>query len=234
MTPSNITYSEIPGPWERHFRRKVDNPLFESRTEYDEVALVDAQRKDHAGLEKFRGSFVKLVEEIVALDTEVESDVLLKLKSRLDEAYETASGVVGERSEYQASIKKLVKVIMKAVWSNIGDDQNAERELLEEEQARAQHFYLLENPLIVDMLSPDSPVETDELVPTLLSEPQESIHSVLPIFELDQLVMIVSSAQRYLAAREDAGRVVDDAKGRLAFIQAYLSELEQQRSRPNS
>ncbi|HHJ18263.1 MAG TPA: hypothetical protein ENJ84_00290 [Gammaproteobacteria bacterium] len=223
------SFNQVPGPYERHVRRKLDNPLFTSGNTYDEAILREAQAKDHANLETFRGSFIQMVEEIVALDSEVESDVLLKLKSRLDEAYEVSSGLVGERSEYQASIKKLVKVIMQAIWKNIGDDPTAERELFEEEQGRAQHYYLLENPLVVDLLSPDSPVMADELVPTLLSESRESIHSVLPVFEVDQLVVIVSDARDYLAERQAAGVDVTEALAKLDFIQVYLAELERAR-----
>ena len=112
-----LLYSELPGRHERHLLRKQDNPLFPTTEQtISQNQLTEAQRLDHEELEAYIGDLRKLVGEAVALGPHEQSDVILALKERLDKAYETACRLADDQTPNKEAIRKLVEVIMRAVW----------------------------------------------------------------------------------------------------------------------
>src|SRR5690606_7819356 len=115
----------------------------------------------------FQGEFRALVQRAIELSPQEESEVILKLKEDLDRAYEQCCGLPGDNSETKAALRKLLDIVMRAVWRGAADDPAAQTNLREEEVARATHFELLEHPLVADLIRPDSPIEPDELAATV-------------------------------------------------------------------
>ena len=116
-----LLYSELPGRHERHLLRKQDNPLFpEAQRRLTQDELTEAQRRDHEELEAYIRDLRKLVGEAVALGPHEQSDVILALKERLDQSYETACRLADDQGPNKEAIRKLVAVIMRAVWKGAG------------------------------------------------------------------------------------------------------------------
>ncbi len=183
-----LLFSELPGRHERHLLRKQDNPLFpEAQRTLSQSELTEAQRLDHEELEAYIGDLRKLVGEAVALGPHEQSDVILELKERLDQAYETACRLADDQSPNKEAIRKLVAVIMRAVWKGAGNDTLAHQELEQEETARAAHYELLEIPLVADLLDPESPIQADELLAVLLSAEREAFEAAVTLFDPAQL-----------------------------------------------
>lgn len=207
-----VPFSELPGARERHLRRKLANPLFPgSPAEADPDALLEAQRLDHEALAAFLDELKELVGEAAALPPNVESDRILGLKERLDRAYETACGVADDQSRNKAAIRRLLEVIMRAVWSGAAGDPQAQQELEQEEQARDMHFALLEHPLVADLLAPDSPIEQQELVPALLSAGADELEAALGLFDGEQLAEITCDARARLSHLDPQGEALPQA-----------------------
>jgi hypothetical protein len=171
-----VKTSEHPGSHERHLLRKVANPLFADVTLLDDDTLLAAQQRDHEELTAFHTEFRRLLEATTAMSGNVESDVILQLKDRLDQAYELAATVGEDQSQTKDAIRRLLSYIMAAVRQGAGSDFQANQELDQEEAARDAHFTLLESKLVADMLHPHSPIHTDELIPTLLSSSKDELH----------------------------------------------------------
>jgi len=193
-----IPFSEQPGRHERHFRRRLDNPLF-PRPLIDprDDDLLEAQRLDHEELLAFITELRETVQRAVELKPNEESQIILDLKERLDRLYETSAGLCDEQSGNQAAIRQLIAVIMKTVWASATDAQ-AESELEQETSARSSHFELLREPLVADLLHPESPIAEDELVPTLLCESESAVAAALQLFDEDQLSLMVGEAYELL------------------------------------
>lgn len=218
-----IQFSERPGPRERHLRRKLDNPLFGG----DHVSQSDVDRaheQDREDESTFMSEFRGLVHEAVELPPQAESEQILSLKERLDKAYERASCLGGDQQEIKAAIRKLQSAIMEAVWMGAGEDELARRQLEQEERARAAHFSLLEEPLVADLLSPESPIGENELVPTLLSVPAQALETVLELFDEPQLGVLCQDAQALLDRLRSAGTELEEARARLQLMQRRLME----------
>jgi hypothetical protein len=192
----NLLFSERPGRHERHLLRKFNNPLFpETARHVTQQQLNDAQRLDHEELVDYIGELRSLVGEAVSLGPHEQSDVILGLKERLDQAYESACRLADDQTPNKEAIRKLVDVIMKSVWKGAGNDTLAHQELEQEEIAREAHYELLESALVADLLDPQSMIAQDELLVTLLSAEQADYEAALTLFDAAQLTALFSEAQ---------------------------------------
>jgi hypothetical protein len=218
-----VPFSELPGRRERHYRRRLGNPLFGGAAlEANEDDLLEVQRLDHEELLVFLEELRELVRRAVDLKPNEDSQVVLDLKSDLDRLYETASGLADDQSGNKLAIRQLLAVIMKTVWQSAGNDSLAEAELAQEEQARAAHFDLLEQPLLADLLHPESVISAEELLPTLLSESEPALRAALELFEVEQLATLHADARALLAGLGEAAPA--GARQRLQLIERHLAE----------
>ena len=154
---SKAPFSNKPGRHERHFLRKLDNPLFPHPViDPADEEILEVQRLDHDELLAFITELRRLVQQAIELKPNEESQVILDLKADLDKAYEKACTMADEQEGNKQAIQQLINVIMRTIRVNATGDAAAEQQLNEEEQARAFHFSLLEQPIVPDLLDPGS------------------------------------------------------------------------------
>ena len=217
-----IPLSELPGRHERHFLRRLDNPLFGSPTRLDDEALLEVQRLDHEELVSFITELRAVVARAVAFKPQEETEVVLKLKEDLERLYETSACLADEQEGNREAIRQLLAVIMRTIRANAQGDALAARELEMEEEARRLHFELLREPLVAELLHPQSVVGPDDLVPTLLSESESAVAAALQLFDDTQRAELASHARALLEAR-DPQRGRPQAWERLAQIEGALN-----------
>ncbi len=221
--------SENPGAFERHLLRRADNPLFGDRkTEIDSDALMDVQKKDHDILQQFMLDFRDVMGKAVSLAHNEESEVILEIKDKLDKLYASSVSVADDQTRVQESIKKLLGVVMAAVRKGAGDDAHALQELDQEEQARKLHFEFLESKLVADILDPDSPIENEDLVPTLLSAGKDDLALACQLFDEEQIKYLLAESEKLLNKLDAEGEDVQSAAENFVFIEGYLQFLQQQ------
>ena len=213
---SKAPFSNKPGRHERHFLRKLDNPLFPHPViDPADEEILEVQRLDHDELLAFITELRRLVQQAIELKPNEESQVILDLKADLDKAYEKACTMADEQEGNKQAIQQLINVIMRTIRVNATGDAAAEQQLNEEEQARAFHFSLLEQPIVPDLLDPDTLIREEELVPCLLSESEEGLAAALELFDAEQRAQLVSQAEQLLDAMDQPPREV---KARLAQL----------------
>ena len=214
----SIPFSELPGRHERHYKRRLDNPLFREPATLNDADLLDAQRQDHEELLAFITELRATVERALNLKPNEESDVILKLKEDLERLYETSAGLADEQGANQQALSQLLSAVMNTIRSNTTGDSLAEQEMAMEQQARQMHFELLQHALVADLLHPETLIAPDQLVPTLLSSPTEQVKAVMVIFDPEQLAMISQEAQALLSLHDPQKKIVD-AQTNLTVIQ---------------
>ena len=196
-----LRFSDDPGAFERQLLRKHANPLFSATARSVTQTEIDAaRRRDQEELRSFQAALRATLREALDMPPQVESDVLLKLKERLDQLYDQCAGLPGDHDREKQSLTRMIGVIMKAVWAGAGDDPRARAELEQEEHARTLHHDLLQQPLVADLLRPDSPIAEDELAPTLLSVDEDALRSVLQLFDTSQLTLLYQQARELIEA----------------------------------
>lgn len=217
-----IPFSELPGRHERHLQRRLGSRLFPRPVEepVDEV-LLDAQRQDHEELIAFVADLRNAVRRAVNLEANAASEAVLGLREDLERLYERSTGVAEDQTANRSALRRLVDVIVRSVRRSAGGDPLAQAEIDQAEAARALHFEQLEHPIVADLLAPDSLVEADELVPTLLSESEPALEAALQLFDGEQLARLCVDA-RVLLLMRDPDRQLAQAWERLARMESEL------------
>ena len=226
-----VPFSQFPGRHERHYRRRLGNPLFpRPLAEPTDEDLLDVQRLDHEELLEFLTELRGVVQRAVELKPNEETQVVLDLKSDLDRLYETASALADDQGGNKNAIRQLIAVIMRTVWSGAAGDPLAESELEQEEAARTAHFSLLQQPLVAELLHPDTLIAADELLPTLLSESAAAVAAALELFDTDQLAELCRDGRRLLDEKDPTATGFPEAHQRLAQMEQRLAALQPTRA----
>jgi hypothetical protein len=206
--------------------RKRANPLFdEAQRRVSEEDIAAARREDSLEQDRFMEGFRALVQRAIDLEPNTPSETVLEIKEQLDKSYQQVCALPGDHAEIKNAIRKLVAVIMKSIQAGIGNDAYARQQLQDEEIARQAHFELQELPLVADLTHPESPIAEDELIPSLLSEPRETLAPVLQLFDENQLAAIHNDATVFLEQR-DPEKQLSEAWQRLALIEQCYRELQ--------
>jgi len=195
-----IPFSQLPGRHERHYRRRLGNPLFPNAPQPEDETLLEMQRLDHEELLGFLDELRATVQRAVELRPNEGSEVILEIKERLDRLYEASAGLAEDHTNNQAAIAQLLEVIMRNVERGATGDPQALDELAQERAARQAHFALLASPLVADLLHPHSTIRAEELVPSLLSANEDDLAAALQLFDLDQLGQLYADARDCLGA----------------------------------
>ncbi len=215
-----LKFSVAPGAFERQLQRQHDNPLFPATARVVTQEQIHAmQRRDSQEQRDFQAALRVTLREALEMPPQVESDVLLKLKERLDQLYDQCAGLPGDHDREKQSLTRMIGVIMKAVWVGAGDDLHAHSELEQEEHARTLHHELLQQPLVATLLRPDSPIAADALVPTLLSEGEDAVRTVLMLFDATQLQLLCQQARELLDQLGSGGQILPAARRRLELME---------------
>ena len=219
------SFRRYPGCRERHLQRKTDNPLFPRPQRSPSMAEIDqARRLDNEELVDFMAKVQVLVQRISELSGVVDSQVVLDLKGHADRYYEQSVGLPGDQGPVKQALLKLIEVMMTALEKGAADDPQALAELQREQLARETHYALLEVPLTGDLLRDPSPIAADELIPTLLSEPDGNLNRILAMFDDEQLASIDSEARSLVAQCKREGHDLTPVERRLQLIQAQLEQ----------
>lgn len=215
--------SENPGAHERHLLRRQQNPLFGSRaSEVNSDTLQHCQKVDHDILQQFMHDFRQVMSQAVALNANEDSEVILAIKEKLDKLYAASVSVADDQRRVQAAIKKLLGVVMQAVKNGAAEDPRALQELAQEEAAREAHFAFLVSPLVADILDLDSPIENDDLLPTLLSAESDDLRLAIQLFDEQQLQFFLQQGKHLLDTLDSQGENIEHAAENYVLMEGYL------------
>ncbi len=223
--------SENPGAHERHLIRRHNNVLFGARqTEVNSDSLQENQKKDHDILQQFMVDFRDAMTKAVNLKPNEDSEVILEVKDSLDKLYATSASVADDQARVRESIKKLLTVIMQSVRKGAGDDAHALQELDQEESAREANMDFLESKLAADILDPDSPIDNDDLIPTLLCAEKDDLALATQLFDEEQMTYLLSESENLLNKLDAEGQDVKQAAENFVFMEGYMLFLQEQKS----
>lgn len=216
---TKLQFIEKPGYRERQLQRRFNNPLFSVSQQIVSQSQLDAARQqDKEEVVVFIEALQSLLMEVGSFSGMEETDKILETKERADKLYEQCAGLTGDHSRESEGLLKLNEAIMKSIRAAAGDDPLAIEELSREQQAREMHLRLLEYPLVVDMLRADNGIEADELLPTILSENDESIHIALSLFDAPQREVLAEEADRLKQDLQSCGALSESIEARFSAM----------------
>lgn len=218
-----IRFSPQPGAFEKHLRRKYQNPLFPtSQQNLLQAEVEQARQRDQQDLQVFMEAFDETVKQAAALNGTVDSEVILDLKEKLERLYVNASSLAGDLGDYQDALLKLIRVCMQMIRNGASDDVIALRKLDEEEQARTVYFAMLESPLVSDLMRGDEIIQADELVPTVLSLETRELTTVLALFEPQYLEQLLLQTREFMQALPEETQTHSHISEKLQLMEKVL------------
>ncbi len=219
--------SENPGAHERHLIRRHENVLFGERaSEVSSDSLQQNQKIDHDILQQFMLEFREVVSKAVALKPNEDSEIILAVKDQLDKLYASSVSIADDQTRVQESIKKLVAVVMQSVRKGASQDPQALQELAQEDAAREANYAFLESKLVADILDPESPIENDDLLPTLLCAEKDDLALATQLFDLEQISFLLEQGKQLLDKLDVEAEDITQAAENYVFMEGYLKFLE--------
>lgn len=214
-----IQFETQPGSHERQLARRYNNPLFSvERRKVDQTVLLQARQSDHEEARQFAEDFHALLQNVSTFSGREETDKILEIKEQMDRLYETCVAISGDHEKEKQGLLRLNDVIMKAISTAAGNDALAIEELEKERQARIIHLKMLEHPIIVDLLRPDSVIQEDELLPSILSGDIESIQTAMSLFDPNQVKELQQQAEGLRQLLQEQGQLSEQISARFAAM----------------
>jgi hypothetical protein len=217
-----FNFSSQPGPRERQLQRKLNNPLFSDPTAITQQAIQEAQQQDQLAMQQFMEQFHDLLQRVVNLDKNVESDVILLLKAQLEHQYTVCTGLPGHPVAIQDAIKKLINSISSTLRSTSKNDPDALEKLSTDEAHTALHLQLCNHLIVSDILNPDEIIRDDEQIPALLNETEAGLQAAMALFPPERIRTLVDEGEVLLKTLEAEGHSVPEARLRLAQMAGWL------------
>jgi len=181
-----------------------------------------AQKADHEEMEAFRESFAGLMRQAAELPADAGSELVLNLKAALARHYEQSAGLPEDHETERGAIRHLIDIIMQTMRRHTGGDPLATEELDDEAASLELHFRLLEQPLVADLLHPESPILPQELTPALLSATPAELDAACEIFDANQLAVIIDEATALRTRLADADQGLSNVDLALDRLRAAL------------
>lgn len=202
--------------------RKRGNTLFTDSNVSDE-ALAGARADDDRELSAFAESYGEILKTIAELSGNVDSQVILDIKDRVDRLYEQSCGLGGDRESEKQGLARLYQAITQAIRDGAAHDAEAMKKLDEEALAHEVHWQLMQQPVVADLLFPDSPITPRDLVPTLLSEDATGFSKAMEIFRDEHRILILRQARKLLAEHKQ-GAALKNARARLHYLEQLVEQ----------
>ena len=215
-------FSIQPGPRERQLQRKLNNPLFGASGRMTQQDIHAAQQQDMAAMQQFMEQFRELVQRVVKLDKNVESDVILLLKAQLEQQYAVCTGLPGQPVAVWDAIRKLISAISNTLRATSKDDPHALEKLSKDEEHTTLHLHLCDFTIVSDILNPDEIISNADQIPTLLNETEDALQAVLALFPPERITSLVEEGKALLKKIEGEGHSLPVAWQRLAQMERWL------------
>ena len=217
-----LNFSLLPGPRERQLQRKLNNPLFTTPVVISQQDIHAAQQLDMVSMHQFMEQFRELVQRVVMLEANVDSEVVLLLKAQLEQQYAVCTGSQGKPLAIQDAIKKLVAAISATMKVSSKDDPHALEKLAKDEEHTLLHFRLCDHLIVSDILNPDEVIKDEEQIPTLLNETEDELNAALALFPPERIALLVEEGKLLLKKIETEGHSLPAAWQRLGQMENWL------------
>lgn len=217
MIVHNLIWSNNPGAFEQHLRRRNNNLLFSvSRRGVVQSDINDARSRDVLDVMRLDKEQRKLFEEFLLKDDAIDTE---QIRQSVDTLIEMAFGIGGPADEMLAELQKLREVITNTSRKAFAGHSELLAKLEGAEQSYKNYMTKFFVPFLAQMGRKDGPIPADEIVPSLLMQDPETIRVVMSQFEADFREVLRRQAISLLQETVQQGWPVDRIPGLLAAFE---------------
>lgn len=210
MVTQPLIWSDNPGAFEQHLRRRYNNLLFmESRRNVVQSDIDAAQTRDVLDAKMLDQEQRTLFEELSNMGEKVSPNVVSQIREDIDTLIETAFGIGGPADEILARLQKMREVLINASKKSFAGHGELLAKLEDAEQFHKSYMAEFFVPFIAQIGRKDGPIPADEIVPSLLMQEPDTIRVFMSRFDADFRQVISRDAVSLLKEALQQGLPVD-------------------------
>lgn len=178
-TRHTFDWSEHPGCFEKHLIRRYHNPLFsEGRQIVTEDEFNEAKLKDKEELIKFKQGFEPFIILIGSIFKSATVADLIATRKNVDSMLESAIEIGGDIEKEISQLRRLSGAILDDLiqtFERQKDETNSLDSFKRLKELESNQEERISNAFLAQMGREDSPIQADEVIPSLLSEDIETV-----------------------------------------------------------
>jgi hypothetical protein len=204
-----MRWRDKPGCFEGHLQRRYNNLLFpEERRSVTIAELQRAQTKDDYDLKDLQEKFVVFLKDFSIIRSGTTFEQLSSFRERIDSLLERACQVGGNIDAVMERLDTLRTALTDDLYQALADNsiKDTYGALQKAEQFNRHGVKIFRNPFVAQLLRKDTPIEPKDIVPSLLSEPIETVLIALEALDEDARAALASgSGQRVKEIMHEIG-----------------------------
>jgi len=174
----NFISAQDAGCFERHLQRRRENPLFpRGRQDVSGIEIQEARQRDNGERSALKSQIVEVLRPLMEGPDVVGGlaavDLLQQIHQVIELVYKSDQGLEQEVATLQRGYESLSESM------RIGRSSEQHAQLDVAARTLRQQIVLLSAPLMATLSRPDSPMRSDELVPSILGLPVGEIRRCL-------------------------------------------------------
>ena len=189
--PSDLEWSENPGCFERHLKRKHENPLFpEPDREVTQEQIDEARERDQQDAADLKEEVIVLISDLEKLPELATTGDLSSVRERLDDLLDKAVGIGGEADATKDSLNTLRRALIDSMREGLKDNDEALKAIEKAEAFHQERVKTIHTPFAAQLLR----IKEEDLIPALLSESPETTRLVMQMMKGKNKKRIINAA----------------------------------------
>lgn len=185
--PSDLEWSENPGCFEGHLKRKHDNPLFpEPDREVTQEQIDEARECDQEDAAELQEELLELASDLEKLPELGTAGDVAPIRERIDDLLEKAAGIGGDADALSDSLITLRKSLIDSMREGMKGNEEVLKALEEAEEYHDSWVGIAHSPFIAQL----ERIPSSDVIPAILSESPETIRKIMPMIGEDNTEII--------------------------------------------
>lgn len=192
---SDLEFSENPGFFERHLRRKHNNPLFPEQDRLVTQEQIEAAReRDQSDVFELKARFIDLLSDVQETPEHATGDHIGRLREAIDDLLHRAAEIGGDADAIRDSLSELRDTLIDIWREGVRGNEVSLRALDDAERMHREYHEIFNTPFLAQVQR----IPSEDVIPAMLSEPPETIRKVMSLFEGEKRATIVREASGLL------------------------------------
>jgi hypothetical protein len=213
--PPELEWSENPGCFERHLKRKQNNPLFlEPDRKVTQEQIDEARERDREDAAKLQKELVDLASDLQNLPELATPGEVAPIRERIDELLDRAAGIGGQADHTRDALNELRNTLI----DDLREGMTYNGEILRQLEEIERHNKLLVEIFHTAFIAQMGRIPSSDLIPAMLSEAPETIRKVMSIIGEDKVALVFKDACDRVKRAQAEGEVIPLADEKLKAI----------------
>jgi hypothetical protein len=210
-----LEWSENPACFERHLKRKHNNPLFpEPDREVTQEQIDRARERDREDAAKLERDLADVASDLQKLPALARPRDVAPIRERIDELLDRAAAIGGQADLTRGALHELRKALINNLRKAFKGNGKLLNALEEAERYHCSRVEIFHDPPVAQLLR----IPSSDLIPAMLSESPEIIEKIMCMVDEDKREPVAKEACGLLKSALAQGKVMPLAEEKLKAI----------------